>query len=610
MNYLEAKQKTLGDVVLAPNRQFIVPLNQRPWAWQNAADVQHFLNDFEKTLWTFFDPNTSPKWKERSAGRPQPPHFFGTFVFYEKNPNEWEIFDGQQRLTTVLMLCAVLREVANDAWNEPGSHQESVGHIYGWYDHWLIPPSNLSPRLCPNTFFEELYKALIFDPLDDNSREKRLKDLSDGVLEHAVTKKLKNSFYHIRTWVRKNTDPYPPSDVTEYLRASYDVLNKFFSCIETRITDEPYSYEVFGCLNARGKLLSAGDNLKNDLFTASAKPTHEDISKKWHAIGENVLELNIGEFLRRRHIALIAPCTKKNTHQQIKREEIDKNGKKIGTLINNWHKDSVRLRRILERSARLANEETLNRLRDIFRYLKVGLACIPIFAAAKRFLPDQKDNFEKCVRMIEVFVFRTLTIQRVKTSELEEKLGEAAREITNKGTVAALEKYLKTQLDDTQFETAFAKYAVRRVKVQYYILRELEIYLMGKGRGIIPAEHHREKIHIEHILPKRLSNETERRREWLWARNNPEKHRNLVNRLGNLLIIEADINQEISNHEFSVKQNGKNKNGKIKLHKCFQQSDLKSPKLIGNQKITQWTEKEIVSRQDKMARLALKVWTI
>ena len=174
--------------------------------------------------------------------------------------------------------------------------------------------------------------------------------------------------------------------------------------------------------------------------------------------------------------------------------------------------------------------------------------------------------------------------------------------------------YLKNQINDTQFEAQFAKHSERRVKIQYYILGKLEIQRLGGGKGVVPGDHHSAKNHIEHILPKRLSSAQGRANEWPWARANPEKHRNLVNRLGNLLVLEGDINRSVNNHEFSVKQKGqykKNKSGNINQIKCYKDSALYWPQEICNvKKWHHWTEDEIDARQKIMAKDALGIWSI
>src|SRR5690606_25687489 len=142
--------------------------------------------------------------------------------------------------------------------------------------------------------------------------------------------------------------------------------------------------------------------------------------------------------------------------------------------------------------------------------------------------------------------------------------------------------------------------------VQYYVLRELEVFLLGGGKGLVPGDHHEAKNHIEHILPKRLSNGAGRTHEWAWARANPEKHLSVVNRLGNLLGLESDINKSVGNHEYLVKQHGqykKNKSGKTNQILCYSNSALKWPSLLCDTSTwPTWTETDIENRQKQMAK--------
>ena len=310
-DFLSAKQMTLGEMILVHDRQFIVPLNQRPWAWKDSKDIQSFLKDFWTIITAFFDANSSPKWQRRKAIT-HPPHFFGTFVFHRRSEKKYEIFDGQQRITAISMLCAILREIAHTQKSIAGGHQNQASDIYGGFNEWLrISPSGGAPRLLPNSLFRELFAALIFESLDDKTRQDAIDKLPQGMRDHVISKKLINSFAYMRRWIGEKTDVGTPADNTNFLLASHDALRYLFTCIETLIFDEMYSYEVFGCLNTRGESLSAADNIKNELFKAADRTLHENISGMWNRIGENVPGQDTGEFLRRRHIALIAPCKKR-----------------------------------------------------------------------------------------------------------------------------------------------------------------------------------------------------------------------------------------------------------------------------------------------------------
>lgn len=609
--FLEATQTQLGSMVLVHERQFVVPLNQRPWAWKDPKNVQSLLDDFERILLAFFEQNSTPKWKRGTAERP--PHFFGTFVFFRRSEKEYEIFDGQQRLTATMMLCAVLREIANEVIGIPGPHKQKAQGMYGLLNSWLvIDGGHPRPRLVPNAFFQELFNALIFDSLDEKARQDALTKLPQAVIDHAITKKLIRSLEHIRVWVREKLEATSPADKTSFLVASQDVLGKLFCCIETVIKSEPYSYEVFECLNARGVSLSAADKIKNYLFSATDKSAHKTISDLWTEIGKNVNDQDIGEFLRRRHIALHGPCKKDDIHVQIRSVEIDKSSdpKK---LVEEWHQDSVRVHAITHAESSVGTKDTRDRLEAIFTVLDASLAYIPLMVAARRFLPLSKAEFAECTLLVERFIFRSLTIEQTDTSDLERKLGDVARLLANGQPVSEFRKLLKNLSDDTRFEAEFSKHVQRRAKVQYYILRELETSLLGSGKGVIPGGHSTAKNNIEHILPKNLCTQKERAHEWSWARANKEKHRSLVNRVGNLLLVESDINDDVANHEFEVKRTGtfKKKSGKVKTLRCYKDSALAYPKqLCSSTSWPDWTASSIDKRQAEMAKLALKVWRL
>ncbi len=94
-------------------RRFAIPFNQRPWVWKsnNLGDLWAVL---QKTVGKYFEWNAA---RGAHQQRPTPtanPHYFGAFVFYERNEDLYEVVDGQQRLTSVSMLAAVLRQLGQE----------------------------------------------------------------------------------------------------------------------------------------------------------------------------------------------------------------------------------------------------------------------------------------------------------------------------------------------------------------------------------------------------------------------------------------------------------------------------------------------------------------
>lgn len=87
------KLETLLDVLGTPNTQLVIPVYQRVYAWTEAQC---------NTLWE----------DVLQAGRTGSPHFVGTILYSveEGDARNMDVVDGQQRLATVSLLIAALRD--------------------------------------------------------------------------------------------------------------------------------------------------------------------------------------------------------------------------------------------------------------------------------------------------------------------------------------------------------------------------------------------------------------------------------------------------------------------------------------------------------------------
>jgi uncharacterized protein with ParB-like and HNH nuclease domain len=86
---------------------FAVPTYQRPYLWKK-DNVSELLDD----LWNAY---------EEYYGNDEDKYFLGSLVLCKRNEVEndinytvYDIVDGQQRLTTLMLLMAVLRDITND----------------------------------------------------------------------------------------------------------------------------------------------------------------------------------------------------------------------------------------------------------------------------------------------------------------------------------------------------------------------------------------------------------------------------------------------------------------------------------------------------------------
>ncbi|MGH8526244.1 MAG: DUF262 domain-containing protein, partial [Gammaproteobacteria bacterium] len=93
---IEAHEQPIRKV-FSSDFEFQIPDYQRPYRWGNDQTLQ-LLEDLEETL-------------DRVMG--DDPYFLGSLVLVSRGASKYDVIDGQQRLTTLTILFAVLRDLAS-----------------------------------------------------------------------------------------------------------------------------------------------------------------------------------------------------------------------------------------------------------------------------------------------------------------------------------------------------------------------------------------------------------------------------------------------------------------------------------------------------------------
>lgn len=94
MTKLNVDQKTIKDLFQAKQSDFLIPDYQRPYAWGESEC---------RTLWedvfSFAIPDNG-----RTDFNPDNEYFLGPIVTFTNDDGKKEVIDGQQRLTTLMLL--------------------------------------------------------------------------------------------------------------------------------------------------------------------------------------------------------------------------------------------------------------------------------------------------------------------------------------------------------------------------------------------------------------------------------------------------------------------------------------------------------------------------
>jgi len=233
--------------ILTRQYRYTVPDYQRRYAWNEEQ-------------W-------SALWSDIQALDNDETHFLGSVVLIERNQglnelDKLEIVDGQQRLTTISLILAVMREkYLNQGMDEQA---DSISEKYLWQED--IDTARY-PNLSLSKFDDSDYMAML---------EQRFDDVSDSNLKEGF------QFY------ANKMDSLEPDEIN-------DIRNKLLrgvTAVSITTDGEQSAFRLFETLNDRGLELSAVDLMKNHVFsTAATDPSidYDRIRDDWEAIIELIV---------------------------------------------------------------------------------------------------------------------------------------------------------------------------------------------------------------------------------------------------------------------------------------------------------------------------------
>lgn len=240
-------------------KTYYVPRYQRKYVWTK-TNWSELLADIKFTI---SEGNNEMNWS----------HFLGTIVLNKKNTHtlgieEFEIIDGQQRLTTTFVIfiaiCARLQILGED------EHQALAKNIINTY----IQVTKLNGEK-QYKFVNELYKPE-FDIILQAALDKT------HVIDNSPIKDLYNYYCY------------------EFSNYDFNMIKKFFekllsiSIVEIISEEDEEIYNIFEVLNARGQKLKQLELLKNRIMKYIT-PRDTDVIDKakqdWLIIEENLINI-------------------------------------------------------------------------------------------------------------------------------------------------------------------------------------------------------------------------------------------------------------------------------------------------------------------------------
>ncbi len=536
---MHAKETRIKDL-LEGTKQFIVPLFQRSYCW-------------EKKQWeTFYDDITDLVEKNQNSS-----HFIGSIVTADEGNNpagvsRFTIIDGQQRITTILIILLAIRDTTKD--NNLADEIEKT-FLLNYYKS-----GEDQHKLLTSEFDKETYLALI-----------NKKDVSDKSL-------LAKAYLFFKNKISK----------FENLGKLKDVLINNLTTVSIVLGKDDNPYLVYETLNYKGKPLTYTDLIRNYILMCIDVDKQKYYYKEYWKKMEELLEDNLSEYIRHYFMRNGEIVKKIEIYDKLK-YTVDKIT--ATTYLTDLAKYATLYNKIIN-----PDKENDEKLKSYFNTLKeLELSVTYPFVLSFYILYFEKeieyDIFVDVLRILENYLIRraicnyhTYQLKDIFSSFLKNKLQDEM----DVDIITSLKNHLqgKNYPDDKKFEESIKEKELyinsKKNKRTELLLKKIEEFYGHKEKVDL------QNITIEHIMPQTLTD---------WWENHlgeefQEVHTKYLNKLANLTI--TKYNAEISNKPFDEK--------KI----FYKDSHFEMTKEIS--KYENWKEEDILKREKELINILLKIF--
>lgn len=583
----------------------IVPIYQRPYVW--TEDEQW------GPLWA--DVRRIADHRVQNPGS-KATHFLGAVVtqLAESAPvgvQEYNIVDGQQRLTTLQLLL----DATASAFSERGltaleGQLSFLTHNSEMFVGGPGPGLKLRHSNRDRAAFDEVMQAEA--PIDY------------GALKHHDSLLAKgHEFFsgHVRQWLEEGPEP-----VEVRANALSVALQNALQLVVIGLEASEDSQEIFETLNARGTPLTAADLIKNFVFQR-LKLEGEDGERVYREMWpfEQSFweeEVSVGRFVTTRSALFLGQwlvsrvgqeVSPRSTFTRFKFYVEHENSGSMSELLAIIAEQAHSYRELVEKS--LDKQTSLDRLA-----LHIHRASVMQSEITKPVLlwlmepgsPYSRNTVERVIDAVESWLVRRrlLRLQSSDQGRIAAILIAVARGTEEAEVVSVVQNYLASQMFASTYWPGDAELRESLRTEQFYrrfsqpmqrlVLQAIEDWYRGFG-GVGTSKTgvrvHREKQQVEHILPR--SWKTHWPVEGVAAAAEREEH---VHRLGNLTLVTGSLNSSVSNGPW-LGSGGKR--AALYKHDVF----LMNRRLVESSE-SGWNESLITSRTDEMIEAILGIWKV
>ncbi len=588
MAEMKPDKKSLKNILVAEDEAYYqIPIYQRPYQW-GKEQCEELLNDLF----------------ENYEDHGEDDYFCGSLVFIQSDEGNktYDIVDGQQRLSTFILLAKVLATLYPVDDKRQRYLQES------WSDRHEDGEKKKRKRLdfdlVGSSAKKDFQDALdFFDNLDASKGENsKSNDPNKG----------KNSYLKNAICLKNYLEKKEIADINGFIKWLYLKVN----FITITCSDTDMALRIFNVLNARGLPLHAIDVFKVELLKKLAKEKdQEEFVSRWNALRqkcseneskfpkrkENKREKNAAEILFSWYLTYLHPVTSGKSMEERLADQFERLNKTPLEYLDGVEDFYNTYCEVLEMQDRHAY---------LLSYKDDDHLCVILCASLLHRYGDQDIGALK--ELLVKFYYQHWVARKTKTQReqtccniinaLKEKKNiddiiSIARK--NLGEYSVTQRFKENLRDSLVYKKQSTKDPWIKpilILVEYFISDD------PKPKRIQMDEN----LHVEHILPQNPNLSSQ------WAKDFSEEERELyTHSLANLTLLGGKKNIEASNLDFKDKKKiymGEeirlSKKRPFKVMTCYD-----TTKYIAHH-CTEWTPKSLEKRKEELIKIIESVLTL
>lgn len=551
------RTKILDFIMKSQGSQFVIPVYQRNYTWVKNNEIAKLLSDLDILLAN----------KDNN-------HFLGILMYLPKQINfsfsEFQVIDGQQRLTTIFLILLAIRKIAEE--NNDSKTAEIINEFYLF-----------------NKFSDDSNKFRM-KPLvsDDEVFQKILNNDFNFITESEKTSNIYSNFIYIENYIKDNLIKYQLNDIIDALQRFYIVS------IPLVVTDNPQ--QIFESINSTGAPLTSADLIRNYILMNHTDKVQEDLYTNYWKKIENIepnskkLEEIIRQYLA---VKLFQLPNKNNIYNEFKNFWNENEEDDIKTKLNDIYNYVFMFDEIYNSDSLDDKiQESILEFRKISSQIPASILMETLILYKNKQI--NSDQVNSIFSIINTYLIRralvdldTSNITRLFPTILKHVLDTCNGDYSNIVDILSYfliknnanrkmfmptDKQLKTYLKENN------AYSISHIRI---VLEKIE-----NSENLLPLE----KLNIEHIMPQ-TTNDYWRDKTGL----NDLEYAHYTNLLGNLTLVSSKDNSKMGNKNFETKKDILKETSHVKLN----------TKILDK---NEWTIEDINTRTDELINKIITIY--